>query len=92
MWSLAVVDSPFTVWCSDGMPINSIRGGNGESARFIIDKQGFLDVTELNATTAKSVELIYHHLNSTEMSVVSGSGKFLYQVMGGCQLSVDAVV
>ena len=48
MWFLAAVDSPSTVWCSDGKPINTVRGGVGDSSRLIIDKQGFLDLTELD--------------------------------------------
>lgn len=92
MWSLAVVDSPFKIWCSDGMPVNSVRGGTGGSTRFIIDKQGFIDVTELTVSREQSFELIDHHLNSTEVSVGSGSGEFLDLVMGRCWLRTDAVV
>ena len=48
MWFFTAVHSPSTVWCSDGKPISTVRGGVGESSRLIIDQQGFLDLTELD--------------------------------------------
>ncbi|KAL2794622.1 hypothetical protein BJX66DRAFT_193489 [Aspergillus keveii] len=49
MWTITIVNSQSTIWCSDGQPtLNVVRGGPGESSPFIVDGKGFLDVTELN--------------------------------------------
>jgi hypothetical protein len=51
MWSLSLVESSFKLWFSDGMPIDAVRGGKGVSSRLIVDRQGFLDLTEIILAT-----------------------------------------
>ncbi|CCM00564.1 uncharacterized protein FIBRA_02598 [Fibroporia radiculosa] len=49
MWRLTTVDNPLSakLWFSDGLPItNTIRGGQGESSRLIVEGQGFVDFSE----------------------------------------------
>lgn len=67
MWFLAAVNSPSTIWCSDGKPISTVRGGVGDSSRLIIDQQGFLDLTELE-TIAEEEPYVFidEDLNSIE--------------------------
>ena len=48
MWFLNRVDSSSDLWFSDGGPIKAIRGHYGESSRLIVDRQGFLDLTEIS--------------------------------------------
>ncbi|EJD42584.1 hypothetical protein AURDEDRAFT_115019 [Auricularia subglabra TFB-10046 SS5] len=49
MWRLAVVAlSGLQLWSSDGAPVRGLRGGNTTSTRLIVDRLGFLDITELN--------------------------------------------
>jgi hypothetical protein len=65
MWTITTVDSELMLWCSDGKPIlNVARGGPGESSRLIVDRKGFLDITELNI-------LIDCDLNTTEVQTPS---------------------
>ncbi|KAJ5782359.1 hypothetical protein N7457_004133 [Penicillium paradoxum] len=72
MWHLATVNSPYTLWCSDGKPIDAIRGGVGESSRFIVDGQGFLDITELKVMGEEAEWiLIDSRLNSTDEEIAS---------------------
>lgn len=66
MWAITIIDSPFTLWCSDGRPIDEARGGFGESSRIIVDQKGFLDITELNVKALEYV-LIDSDLNCSEV-------------------------
>ena len=79
MWFLAVVNSPFAVWCSDGKPISTVRGGVGDSSRLIIDQQGFLDLTEL-VTIEEDEPYVFidEDLNSIEASPAYGEDLDLY--------------
>ncbi|KAI1650894.1 uncharacterized protein F4817DRAFT_212704 [Daldinia loculata] len=47
MWRITETHSDFHLWFSDGKPVDSIRGGNLASSRLVIDKNGFLDLTEI---------------------------------------------
>ncbi|KAI1820366.1 hypothetical protein F4861DRAFT_542998 [Xylaria intraflava] len=47
MWYLSRVTSISDVWFSDGKPVFDPRGGDGASYRLIVDKYGFLDLTEI---------------------------------------------
>lgn len=66
MWAITSIDSPFTLWCSDGRPIDQVRGGFGESSRVVVDQKGFLDITQLNVKAAEYV-LIDSDLNCSEV-------------------------
>lgn len=48
MWFLAKFPTEFQLWFSDGLPIKALRGGHGVSSRLIVDRQGFLDLTEIH--------------------------------------------
>ncbi|KAI1083312.1 hypothetical protein F5B20DRAFT_596406 [Whalleya microplaca] len=47
MWSLVKVNGASQFWFSDGKPVDTARGNNGESYRLIIKDEGFLDFTEI---------------------------------------------
>lgn len=78
MWFLAAVNSPSTIWCSDGKPISTVRGGVGDSSRLIIDQQGFLDLTELE-TIAEEEPYVFidEDLNSIEEEASSAYSEYL---------------
>ncbi|KAE8153689.1 hypothetical protein BDV25DRAFT_148955 [Aspergillus avenaceus] len=59
MWYLAIIETDSQLWCSDGKPVNTPRGGTGVSSRFIVDGQGFLDLTQIagNAIDANGLTL-----------------------------------
>lgn len=78
MWFLAAVNSPSTIWCSDGKPISTVRGGVGDSSRLIIDQQGFLDLTELE-TIAEEEPYVFidEDLNSIEEEASPVYGEYL---------------
>lgn len=86
MWTIASIDSPFTLWCSNGRPIDEVRGGSGESSRIIVDQQGFLDITQLNVRTREEYVLVDSDLNYTEVQS-SPSGKALSLVCSNTRLS-----
>lgn len=67
MWAIASINSHFTLWCSDGRPIDEVRGGSGESTRIIVDQLGFLDITQLNVRVEAEYVLIDADLNSMEV-------------------------
>ncbi|ALN80861.1 hypothetical protein [Lysobacter antibioticus] len=48
MWQFQTIRNPSEalLWFSDGLPIDSWRGGQGVSSRLIVDGEGFLDVTD----------------------------------------------
>lgn len=48
MWQLQTISNPTgaPLWCSDGLPITTLRGGSGSSSRLIVGGAGFLDVTD----------------------------------------------
>lgn len=48
MWQIQQLMNPTgaAVWCSDGLPLDTLRGGSGSSSRIIVAGQGFLDVTD----------------------------------------------
>lgn len=78
MWFLAAVNSPSTIWCSDGKPISTVRGGVGDSSRLIIDQQGFLDLTELE-TIAEEEPYVFidEDLNSIEEEALPAYSEYL---------------
>jgi len=47
MWEIVQVDSSYRLWFSDGKAIEAPRGGSDDSSRLIVDRLGFLDVTEI---------------------------------------------
>ena len=47
MWEIVQVDSSYQLWFSDGKAIEAPRGGSGVSSRLIVDRLGFLDLTEI---------------------------------------------
>jgi hypothetical protein len=75
MWTITSVESKLTLWCSDGEPIlNVSRGGPGKSSRLIVDRKGFLDITELDVKAPDPETeyiLIDCDLNSTEVQIPS---------------------
>jgi hypothetical protein len=75
MWTITTVDSELMLWCSDGKPIlNVARGGPGESSRLIVDRKGFLDITELDFKAPNPETeyiLIDCDLNTTEVQTPS---------------------
>ncbi|KAL2847052.1 hypothetical protein BJX68DRAFT_268353 [Aspergillus pseudodeflectus] len=89
MWTITTVDSELMLWCSDGKPIlNVARGGSGESTRLIVDRKGFLDITELDVKApdpGTEYILIDCDLNSTEVQIssppcaIDANGLKLYQ-------------
>lgn len=48
MWQIQQVDNPTqaSIWFSDGLPVDALRGGSGSSSRLIVAGQGFLDITD----------------------------------------------
>lgn len=78
MWFLAAVNSPSTVWCSDGKPISTVRGGVGDSSRLIIDQQGFLDLTELDSMEEdEPYVFIDEDLNPIDEETSTAYGEYL---------------
>ncbi|KAK5988848.1 hypothetical protein PT974_10344 [Cladobotryum mycophilum] len=55
MWHLREVLLGYQLWFSDGLPIDAIRGGHGVSSRLIVDRKGFLDVTEVRSAEAVAI-------------------------------------
>ncbi|OJJ05866.1 hypothetical protein ASPVEDRAFT_138338 [Aspergillus versicolor CBS 583.65] len=64
MWAISSTHSAFTIWCSDGRPVDEARGSSGESSRIIVDQKGFLDITQLilAGIDANGVKL-YHNVS-----------------------------
>lgn len=48
MWQFQSINNPqgLALWFSDGLPLETMRGGKGVSCRLIVAGQGFLDVTD----------------------------------------------
>jgi hypothetical protein len=86
MWKFVKVNGSYNLWFSDGKPIDIIRGGHGISSRLIVDRQGFLDLTELDfdkwtILDANGLELMVTDADelgpSIELSlIIPGDGTF----------------
>lgn len=48
MWKITTIRNPTSLqlWFSDGGNIDAPRGGYGVTNRLIVEKQGFIDITE----------------------------------------------
>ncbi|KAI0448575.1 hypothetical protein F5B21DRAFT_521617 [Xylaria acuta] len=56
MWCLTEVSPSFELWFSDGKPISEPRGNDGTSHRLIVNKQGFLDITEIPTSSPPALD------------------------------------
>ncbi|KAL4916478.1 hypothetical protein BDW62DRAFT_218682 [Aspergillus aurantiobrunneus] len=97
MWIVAAVDSAFTLWCSDGKPIDEARGGVGETARIIVDQLGFLDITQLDLDDDERAgpPLALHlgiNADATFTSTLRGNLKPLPEVSAGDAAFLDSMI
>lgn len=56
MWHLVRILAASSLWFSDGNPLEATRGSQGISSRLIVDRHGFLDLTEVHSTNAMSLD------------------------------------
>ncbi|KAL7786720.1 hypothetical protein V8C37DRAFT_391840 [Trichoderma ceciliae] len=56
MWHLVRILVASRLWFSDGSPIETSRGGQGISSRLIVDRQGFLDITEVRSSESVALD------------------------------------
>ncbi|RFU80929.1 hypothetical protein TARUN_1275 [Trichoderma arundinaceum] len=56
MWHLVRILAASQIWFSDGNPIEAARGGHGVSSRLILDRQGFLDITEVRSPESVALD------------------------------------
>lgn len=75
MWYIASIRSSHKLWCSDGKALDDVRGGIGECSRIIVDKQGFLDITEFASVESQYV-FIDKDLNFSDETVSPVTGMF----------------
>lgn len=56
MWHLTKVLASCQLWFSDGLSVDTTRGGHGISSRLIADRGGFLDLTEITSAQSMSID------------------------------------
>ncbi|KAM0255937.1 hypothetical protein ACHAQJ_005338 [Trichoderma viride] len=56
MWNLVRILAASRLWFSDGDPIAATRGGQGISSRLIVDRLGFLDITEVRSSESTALD------------------------------------
>jgi hypothetical protein len=56
MWHLTRILAASRLWFSDGDPLEAIRGSHGGSSRLIVDRHGFLDITEVHSTNSMAID------------------------------------
>lgn len=56
MWHLVRILAASRLWFSDGDPLEATRGGQGISSRLIVDRHGFLDITEVHSSKSMALD------------------------------------
>ncbi|KAL6895075.1 hypothetical protein GGI43DRAFT_127760 [Trichoderma evansii] len=56
MWQLIRILAASRLWFSDGDPLEAARGGQGISTRLIVDRYGFLDITEVHSSQSLALD------------------------------------
>lgn len=56
MWHLVRILAASRLWFSDGNPLEATRGSQGTSSRLIVDRHGFLDITEVHSANAMALD------------------------------------
>ncbi|KAL5632325.1 hypothetical protein ACGC1H_005332 [Rhizoctonia solani] len=75
MWYLSQITNPTGshLWFSDGRPITERRGGPRTSSRLIIDKQGFIDISEFTPFGERTDVAGFLDLNNWSIPYASDS-------------------
>lgn len=56
MWHLVRILAASQLWFSDGGPLEAARGSQGVSSRLIVDRHGFLDITEVHSSQSMALD------------------------------------
>ncbi|UKZ96334.1 uncharacterized protein TrAFT101_011131 [Trichoderma asperellum] len=56
MWHLVRILAASRLWFSDGGALETARGGHGISSRLIVDRHGFLDITEVHSSKSMALD------------------------------------
>lgn len=56
MWHLVRILAASRLWFSDGDALETARGGHGISSRLIVDRHGFLDITEVHSSKSMALD------------------------------------